>query len=410
MGLLQRAVFFDLIRVFSLALLAITSIFVLGGVAQEAARQGLGPEHLPSLVGFLLPGMLPFTVPATTLFAVSVVYGRMAGDNEITAVKAAGISIQAVVWPALLLGALLSAVIFVLYLDYIPGTHHRLRSMVQANFENLIYARLKQTNCFKEPKVSYSLFVRGVQGRTLLDPIFKILDDDGKEKAIIKAEEAELRVDLAENVIIVEMHNATVTQPEGQSYDSPHETLKAPLPNPNQNRLVRARERSMAAIPLRRIEVQKLIHDAEADAARPPAPTKPPVAANSQAGAKEKKKPREDDENDPYSHLPPKFRLEMLNRELGELDVEWAMRPALALGCFFFTLVGVPVAIWFQKRDYLSNFVTCFLPIVLVNYPLLLMAIQLGKTQKLDPDIGMWLGNAALGVAGVLLLRQVSRR
>src|SRR6266702_5891954 len=57
---------------------------------------------------------------------------------------------------------------------------------------------------------------------------------------------------------------------------------------------------------------------------------------------------------------------------LRALDTELQMRPALAFGCFFFVLIGCPVGIWFSRSDYLSAFITCFIPIVIVYYPLVL--------------------------------------
>ena len=66
--------------------------------------------------------MLPYTIPATTLFATCVVYGRMAHDNEITVLKAAGVNILTILKPAILLGATASAVTMVLYYDLIPRT------------------------------------------------------------------------------------------------------------------------------------------------------------------------------------------------------------------------------------------------------------------------------------------------
>src|SRR5262249_50087842 len=54
------------------------------------------------------------------------------------------------------------------------------------------------------------------------------------------------------------------------------------------------------------------------------------------------------------------------------MQAELQMRPALSLGCLFFVLVGCPVGIWFSRSDYLSSFITCFLPIVFVYYPLML--------------------------------------
>ncbi|HMO36624.1 MAG TPA: LptF/LptG family permease, partial [Gemmatales bacterium] len=98
-----------------------------------------------------------------------------------------------------------------------------------------------------------------------------------------------------------------------------------------------------------------------------------------------------------------------IKREVGELRIELAERPALALGCFFFVLIGCPVAIWFQKSDFLSSFVTSFLPIVLIYYPINLLAKNLGK-EGVNVYAAMWVGNLILGVAGMFLLWRLGRR
>jgi len=43
-------------------------------------------------------------LPVAALFATTMVYGRLAADNELTACRAAGISFFAIAWPALVLG------------------------------------------------------------------------------------------------------------------------------------------------------------------------------------------------------------------------------------------------------------------------------------------------------------------
>ncbi len=58
-----------------------------------------------------------------------------------------------------------------------------------------------------------------------------------------------------------------------------------------------------------------------------------------------------------------------IETKLRYLVTELHMRPALALGCLCFVLVGCPVGIWFSRSDYLSAFITCFLPIVVIYYP-----------------------------------------
>src|SRR5262245_17960674 len=108
MRILHRYVLMELGRVFLLALTAFTSIFVIIGLGQEATQQGLNPLQILCMVPFVVPASLPYTIPATLLLSVTVVYGRMAADNEITATKAAGINVLYLVVPAVMLGVALS--------------------------------------------------------------------------------------------------------------------------------------------------------------------------------------------------------------------------------------------------------------------------------------------------------------
>ena len=90
-GILQRYVFGEVVRAFTLALLTITCIFVLFMIMAEAARMGLSPHDIFTLVPFVVPGSLPYTMPVSLLFAVTVVFGRLASDNEVLAIKTAGL-------------------------------------------------------------------------------------------------------------------------------------------------------------------------------------------------------------------------------------------------------------------------------------------------------------------------------
>src|SRR5207248_5725550 len=102
-------IFGQLVRVFVLALVSLTGMFLLGGVVSEAAQRGLSPSQVLLIIPLLIPNTLPYTIPATCLFATCVVYGRLSHDNEITAVKAAGVHLGRLVGPGLLLGLLTAA-------------------------------------------------------------------------------------------------------------------------------------------------------------------------------------------------------------------------------------------------------------------------------------------------------------
>ncbi len=394
-SILHRYVFWELLRVFLLALVAITGILVMAGVVQEASQQGLGPEHIFRLVLFLLPSFLPYTVPATMLFAVSLVYGRLAHDNEITAIKSAGIPVTHVLWPALFMGAAVSAGVLVLYREFIPRSHHQLRTAFLRDIEDLIYSRLRRDLSFREMKMDYAIWVKEVRGRRLIAPIFIKRDGRGKDEIIATAREAELKVDLEQGDIHVRMLHGEWSKDHGNSYLSfEEEIIPVQLPPLGAGRKVRAREMTIAQILQRR---QELVDEAEENRrqiALLPNPehsrvVPPPPGTVAEA-----------------LH----YKLEAIEKEINELNTERAMRPALSFGCLFFVLVGCPVGIWFHKRDYLSAFVTCFLPIVVVYYPLLMLGLNLSKAGHSDPLPCMWAGNALLGATGLLLLSQLLRR
>ncbi|HND53876.1 MAG TPA: LptF/LptG family permease, partial [Pirellulaceae bacterium] len=107
---ITRYVLGELLIVFGLTLSAMTAFMILVGLAQEAIRQGLGPEPILRLVPYVLPNALRFAVPGTILFAACSVYGRMSATNEIVAVKSLGISPVAVLWPGYALAFFVSLV------------------------------------------------------------------------------------------------------------------------------------------------------------------------------------------------------------------------------------------------------------------------------------------------------------
>jgi lipopolysaccharide export system permease protein len=79
------------------------------------------------------------------------------------------------------------------------------------------------------------------------------------------------------------------------------------------------------------------------------------------------------------------------------------MRPALSLGCFCFILVGCPVGIWLSKSDFLSSFITCFLPIVLIYYPLMLCGTGMAKEGRIDPVGLVWAADTIIIFIGTFL-------
>jgi lipopolysaccharide export system permease protein len=90
-------------------------------------------------------------------------------------------------------------------------------------------------------------------------------------------------------------------------------------------------------------------------------------------------------------------------------EVEIQLRPALALGCLCFVLIGCPVGIWASRSDYLSVFMICFLPTMFLYYPLLLAGLNLAKNGKV-PAWSAWAADAVGMLVALVLIRRLMKR
>src|SRR5262249_56254044 len=135
-------ILWELSKVFVLSLIGITGILLMAGIIAEASQQGLGPMQILAAIPLLVPSTLPYTIPATTLFANCVVYGRLSSDNEILAIKTSGVNVLHVVKPGLVLGVAMSLCTLGLYYHVIPATHRMLRMMAIRDAEEFLYTLL----------------------------------------------------------------------------------------------------------------------------------------------------------------------------------------------------------------------------------------------------------------------------
>jgi lipopolysaccharide export system permease protein len=393
MSLLHRMILWELVKVFALSLLGITGILLMAGIVAEASQQGLGPTQIIAIIPLLIPSTLPYTIPATTLFASCVVYGRLSADNEILAIRAAGINILKVVWPGVLLGLVMSCVTMGLYYRIIPYTHHLMRTAFLKDVQDLMYTLLRREKKIDQPRLEYAIFVQRMQGEKLINPIFKKRAKDGRFTTVLAAQEAELQVDKSDRrQVLVHMRGVAMWS-ENETAGYVNERVEAvPLPEEVVARGPR-KPRDMSWQEMRQRRGQ-LVGEVETKTAE--------IGSLAAKGV--------------LTQGPDKLlqHLKNLNERVQDnefnirtIDTEMQMRPALSFGCLFFVLVGCPVGIWLSKSDYLSAFITCFLPIVVIYYPLMLCGSNFAKEGKLHPALDVWAANGSMGLIALVLFRRL---
>jgi len=398
-GILHRTIFLELLRVFLLALVALTGLVLMAGIVAEATQRGLGPAQIFMIIPLLVPNMLPYTLPTTTLFATCVVYGRLAADNEILAIKSAGIHIVHVLSPAIFLGILASAVTLLLYLDVIPVTHWVMRSQIVSDIDELVHGILKKEGRFAHPQMNAKIFVERVEAnKKLINATFHIRQDPKNlgNDIVAHAKEAELRFDFVNQKILVLTKNCHFVGNGGGAGGFVQEKVwQVDMPKNFTERPIKSRATDMTWTEMfeerdkllqQRAKIDHEIADHQAQINLGSAPPHFPQHVKDLL-----------------------YKRQGTDNQLAGIDAEVHMRPAFALGCLCFVLVGCPVGIFFSKSDYLSAFITCFLPVVVIYYPLMLCAINMAKSGKVAPWQGIWLADGLMALAAAVLFVKLAR-
>jgi lipopolysaccharide export system permease protein len=389
MRLLQRYILGELLRVFLVVLFLLTVLLVFVGAFGQANDTGLGPAEILPLIPYLVPSLLPFTIPATMLLTVTVVYGRIAADHEVTAVKAAGISAMSVLWPSFVMSSFLSIASLVLADQVVPwamaNVERRVALMAEQIFLDVLRAR--RLYIHQEPPLTVS--VLDVEGNRLINPVFQYTPK-GSPPITMVADEAQIVFDLEKGVVRVKLRNGRGEIPNRQNFRSEH--FEYPFPLPQVSKRMAARYFSIHNLRKKldqltaKLEQHRLERDLE-------------TAFALGTG--------DFDRIDDPELLQFEVDLAVNKEEMVRDRTEIHQRFALSASCFFFALVGGPFSILQARRQVLTSFFCCFLPILVVYYPIVLSMTDLSKSDEVNPVWAMWLANALLLPVGLYTLRRV---
>ena len=134
MYVLSRYLIRQLAAPFMFALVAMTSIMLLGQIAKKfGALVGKGLPWtviLEALVVLTLPFIVVQTLPMAVLIEVLYMFSHLAADNEITALRAGGISVYQVLVPVFIWGGCMAGLNYVLIDQVLPRTNTELRNLM----------------------------------------------------------------------------------------------------------------------------------------------------------------------------------------------------------------------------------------------------------------------------------------
>ncbi len=135
MRLINKYILKEHVGPFVFALSALTSLLLLQVVARrfgDLVGRGLSWQIITEFFVLSIPFTLALTLPMAVLVAVLYAFSRLAAENEVTALKAGGISTRSLLWPVLAASTVLA--LFMLWFNdqVLPTANHELATLQMA--------------------------------------------------------------------------------------------------------------------------------------------------------------------------------------------------------------------------------------------------------------------------------------
>jgi lipopolysaccharide export system permease protein len=343
--------FFTSLGVFTFVLL-IAKIMELTDLV---VTKGVGLDIVLQLLLYTLPYFFVFTIPMATLLGVLLAFLRLSSDNEITALKAAGVGLSQLLPPVAVLALLAWGLCSSLAVWALPWGNNK--------FENLVFqvARAKtdlalRERVFLDTFSGLVIYINRLPGEGNLQDVFIVDERDQSRVHTIVAKRGRL-YPVVEGKVLLRLYDGTLHSVGGGLNSAQTATFQT--------------------------------YDVRMDA---PAGM---VAARTSKHEKEMFVEEILEEMDKFAPGSKPFNL---------LDMELQKKFTLPFSCLVMALIGLPLGT--HTRSGRSWGVAVALVVFFSYYLMLSAAWSYGVSGAYPPRIGMWVPNLIFGLFGILMFNR----
>jgi lipopolysaccharide export system permease protein len=265
--------------------------------------------------------------------------------------------------------------------------------VILESIEEIAYGHLRATHSFSTDRLT--VHVKRLEDRRLIWPMIQVSTNDGRPPSLITAEAAELHADAANGSMTIKLYNADGSF-DGWSISHPGEFERSFSMEEFTGQSGGSRHPTSFAL--------RELSGAKSEQTKYIARLHSEMAADAGAALL-------------FGRLSDLSQAQWQSREnevagaertKHRLFTEPYRRWANGFSCLGFALIGAPMAIRRRHGEFWGSFFACFLPILLVYYPMLVGCLDRAKNGELPPP-AVWLGNIVLAAWGIWLLRRVIR-
>jgi len=356
-----------------------TLVLLLGNVLREILVLLVNRQATVGVVAqaisLLVPFVWVFALPMGMLTATLLIFGRFSADQELTAVRASGISLLSVISPVLLLSLALCALSALVNMEIAPRSRVAYKNLIDSLRFEFSSAQLPEGRVIKDFP-GYMFYI----GKNRRGNLQDVIVFDMVQNLTIKAPRGRLDLDIKNQQINLQLYEAKTLRLTGDyGHGVGDFLLRIPLDSKEKSSL---KISDMTFLQLcdelrdleRRLDLSQSLRNLSAEQLK----TK----------KAEWKKRRKD--------------------LTSVIRVQIHQQVAFSFACFGFTLVGIPLGIRVHRRE--TNVgIALALILVAIYYSFIVLGKSLDTRPEFAPHLIVWLPNFVFQAVGAVLLWRANK-
>lgn len=193
-GLLYAYVGREYLLSFAVAFLFFFFIFFINQILVLAQRILLRNVNLPDvllLVVYSIPQFLMYTMPFSSLASASMVIGNLSSQNEILALRSAGVHLNKIFRPILIISLVFSSLTLIIANRMIPYTTKLYKELYSNIIQSVPTLEIKS---YSSTKFGKKVISNGLAEGNVLHDVLIFEDSDKKESRVVSAKEGRITV------------------------------------------------------------------------------------------------------------------------------------------------------------------------------------------------------------------------
>ena len=364
--------------IFAVGVLSV--VLVLGRIFKDLlellVNHNAPPDLILTIIAYILPFSLTFTIPWGFLTAVLLVFGKMSAENELIALRSSGVSIPRICATVFILAAIFAGICLWINVDVAPRAQVKMKdalSDIATKNPLAMFSSDKVIDEFPDRKI----YVEHNDGPDLRNIVVYEMDEESFPIRVVFARRGVLTTDPEHSQLLLHLFDA---QYEERNSEDPSNLMKISLGNTAKETtfpisLQELYDKAKKKKGLGTMTVTELRDRLKTDQAR----------IVSKAGKKQQAS------------------------DLSAAKTEVSKRFSFSLASFAFALIGVPLAITAHRKETTAGFLLSLI-VAFVYFIFILIADAVKENPKAHPEMLIWLPNVLFIGLGLWLFYKLSRK